>query len=239
MKWWGYASIVLAIVLFFYAVEHRQGIRGAIGAFKTYRAVKAQKYHIKNFVFKSGDETVRFDYLVINTSGVFALSLHNLAGKLKHYQGRLYLLSTVGKNKKLYKYLNPVPHDVKKVIKLNAFVPEKVDIIPVVIFPRGNDNTIRAMWLTPVNQLLQVFSEPCEEPLTEEETKKLYYSLLAINIKDKKAKKREERFLKRHCPRCGKFIYDVQEGNAVFLKCSFCSYRVDLTASIIPEHSDI
>ena len=236
MKWWGYFSILLAIMLFFYVIDHRQDIKGIIGILKTRGVVRKQKYYIRNFVFNDGDEAVRFDYLVINNSGVFAVSVHNLKGKLINFQGRIYLKAFVGK--KIFKYLNPVPHDVKKVIKLNAYVPEKVDIIPVVVFPRGNDNKLRAMWLTPVNELAKVFAEPCEDPLLDSEVESLYNSLLAINIKDKKAQNREKSFLKRHCPKCGNFIYDAQEGNTFYLKCSCCSFRRDFTASIIPERKE-
>ncbi len=237
MKWWEYLLILIAILLPFYIFAHRQDIKGFIGEVKTRRAVRSQKYHIDNFVFKSGNNTVYFDYLVINSSGVFAVSVHSLRGRLKNFQGRIYLKAFLGR-RKIHKYLNPVPHDVKKVIWLNAYVPEKVDIIPVVVFPRGNDNKLRAMWLTPVNELTDVFSEKCDEPLTDEEVEKLYNSLLAIKIKDRKAKKRQNAFLKRHCPECGEFIYDAQEGNKVCLKCSACSFRVDLTASIIPPKDD-
>lgn len=237
MKWWGYFITLIAILLPFYTYVHRQDIKGAFGMLKTRRAVRSQKYYIKNFVFKSGENTVHFDYLVINPSGVFAVTLHNLKGRLKNFQGRIYLRALIGK-RKIYKYLNPVPHDVKKVIQLNAYVPEKVDIIPVIVFPRGNDMVLRAMWLTPVKELKNVFSEPCDEPLADEEVEKLYESLLKISIKDKKVKKRQTAFMKRHCPDCGKFIYDAQEGNKICLKCSACSFRVNLTASIIPREEE-
>lgn len=233
MKWWGYLSVVIAISLPFYIFSHRQDIKGAVGGLKTFLAVRTQKYYIRNFVFLSGGKPVHFDYLVVNSCGVFAVSLHNLKGKLINYQGRLYLKAFAGK--KIYKFLNPVPHDVANVIKLNAFVPEKVDIIPVVVFPRGNDSKIRAMWLTPVNKLTEVFSEPCEEPLTDEEVEQLYSGLLAINIRDKEVKKKQKSFIKRHCPQCGNFVYDAQEGNKTFFECGSCGFRRDLTASVIKD----
>ncbi len=236
MEWWKYLLILLAILLPFYIFARRQDIKGEVGKCKTCFAVRKQKYYIKNFIFLSDGEAVHFDYLIINHSGVFAVSMHNLKGRLVNFRGRIYLKAFV--NGKTYNYFNPVPHDVKKVIKLNAFVPEKVDIIPVIVFPRGNDIKLKAMWLTPVNKLNEVFNEPCDEPLTDSEVEQLYNSLKSISVKNKKVKKQQQMFLKRHCPICGSFIYDRQDGNVFYLKCENCTFRRDFSASIIPERED-
>ncbi len=237
LEGWIYLAIILLLAATLTVWGAWGFIKGVLGRLKVYRAVKKYKLNFKGFAYEIGGEAYFIDYVLINSGGVYAVFIHDFTGELNGKGGATYFKSVDGNNMK--RYFNPVPHDVRAVVALNKLLPEYADITPVIVFPRGNDGNVTAMWIAPVKKVGEALSEN-SEPIDFEKQNELYEILKSVRREklEKSAKSDSEAFLNMRCPKCRGRLKDGEDNGARHIVCTECDFRRDFARAFDDRIND-
>ena len=141
---------VLGAFIIGYVILSIPAVKGRIGEAKVNRVLKglSKKYggrFIHNVIVQGDDEkTSQIDHVYVCSRGVFVIETKNYAGRIYGTQNQKQWTQVLAYGHSKNKLYNPVMQNYTHIRRLSEAFPERIDMVSVVVFVRGNIDFIES-----------------------------------------------------------------------------------------------
>lgn len=144
---WIIIPIIILIVIFT-IVGKSATHKGEVGENAVSRrigeTIEGEKYVYNDYKFRSGEQTVQVDHIVVNENGVFVIETKNYSGIIYGDDEIREWTQVLAGGNVVNKLYNPVKQNASHIYHLREFLPKGIKIISVVVFVQGNVEHIKS-----------------------------------------------------------------------------------------------
>ena len=185
------------------------------------------QYVINNLTLKVGENhTSQIDHVLINRNGVFVIETKNYAGTIYGQENQREWTQVLGYGNVKNKLYNPIKQNKTHIYHISNILTEKLPLISVVVFVKGNTQCINATGVYTIPELKRLIKQP-HGRLSIQQMHKAYAELMNANDSTISNKEHinnihsmQTDIANNICPRCGKKLVLKNGKYGEFYGCS-------------------